>query len=80
MMLKTSENDTPTLADALEKNEIEVCEYHDAARLQELNDAIKEAWDTIMNPDPEPEPDPNPNPNPNPNPDPQPGPGPEPQP
>ncbi len=80
MMLKTSENDTPTLADALEKNEIEVCEYHDAARLQELNDAIKEAWDTIMNPDPGPEPDPNPNPNPNPNPDPQPDPGPEPQP
>ena len=64
LMLKVEDQDAPTLEDALEKNEIETCAYHSAERLQELNDAIRNAWDSILTPTPDPEPAPGPEPNP----------------
>ena len=56
VMLKDGENDAPTLADALEANEIEVCTQHNSTRIQELEAAIREAWASILAPDPQPDP------------------------
>ena len=70
LMLKVAGKDDPTVEDALEKYEIDTCTYHSAERLQELNEAIRKAWDSIITPTPDPEPDPNPDP------EPEPGPGP----
>ncbi|MBQ1410590.1 MAG: transglycosylase domain-containing protein [Oscillospiraceae bacterium] len=58
VMLKVGENDTPTLADALEEYEIEVCTQHSAQRLQELTEAIQSAMASIMDPNGDPDSDP----------------------
>lgn len=68
-MLKDGENDTPTLADALELNGISTCSIHSHERLLELQRAVLEAMASLQ---PEPEPDPEPSE--------EPGPGPEPEP
>ena len=68
-MLKDGENEAPTLADALELNDITTCTTHTHERLLELQKAVLEAMASLQ-PEPEPEPEPSD----------EPGPGPEPEP
>lgn len=68
-MLKDGD-ETPTLNEVLEANEIERCPVHDQSLYQQLRQAMNEAAASLK---PEPEPEPEPEPNPDPEPDPAPG-------
>ena len=70
-MLKDGD-ETPTLNEVLEANEIDRCPVHDQSLYQQLRQAMNEAAASLK-PEPEPEPEPEPNPNPDPEPDPAPG-------
>jgi membrane peptidoglycan carboxypeptidase len=70
-MLKDGD-ETPTLNEVLEANEIDRCPVHDQSLYQQLRQAMNEAAASLK-PEPEPEPEPEPNPNPDPEPDPDPG-------
>ena len=67
-MLKDGD-ETPTLNEVLEANEIDRCPVHDQSLYQQLRQAMNEAAASLK-PEPEPEPEPNPNPDPEPDPDP----------
>ena len=62
-MLKDEEHENPTVEDALEANEIELCPVHTHQLLVELQQAVQEAM-SHLTPEPEPEPEPGPEPEP----------------
>ncbi len=64
-MLKDEEHENPTVEDALEANEIELCPVHTHQLLVELQQAVQEAM-SHLTPEPEPEPEPEPGPEPEP--------------
>ena len=77
-MLKDSENEAPTVKDALKANNIAVCTVHTHERLVELQKAVLDAKEKLT-PEPVPDPEPSSDPDPDPNPDPDPDPDPDPE-